>query len=163
MVLGERFYQMSNAIFYYDLTPTEFMVYNYLVCVAGQKGVCWPSVHKIAVNCNCPENTVRKQSPHSPRSGSSARQRPTRTGRVDGAGRRTTPTTSSISHRCKAPPRPPLQKGTGRSKAPQPHNLRRESVCGGVCGSWAPHGTLTRQTNPAPRGPFFDVFPTPEG
>ena len=60
MILGERFYQMSNAIFYYDLTPTEFMVYSYLVCVAGQKGVCWPSIGKIAVNCNCSENTVRK-------------------------------------------------------------------------------------------------------
>ena len=60
MVLGERFYQMSNAIFYYDLTPAEFMVYSYLVSCAGQKDVCWPSVHKIAVNCNCSENTVRK-------------------------------------------------------------------------------------------------------
>ena len=60
MVLGERFYQMSNAIFYYDLTPTEFVVYSYIVCVAGQKGVCWPSIGKIAVNCNCSENTARK-------------------------------------------------------------------------------------------------------
>ena len=58
MVLGEHFYQMSNAIFHYDLTLTEFMVYNYLVCCAGQKDVCWPSVHIIAVNCS--ENTVRK-------------------------------------------------------------------------------------------------------
>ena len=60
MVLGEHFYQMSNAIFHYDLTPTEFMVYSYLVSCAGQKGVCWPSVHRIAVNCNCSENTIRK-------------------------------------------------------------------------------------------------------
>ena len=37
MVLGEHFYQMSNAIFYYDLTPVEFMVYSYLVSCAGQK------------------------------------------------------------------------------------------------------------------------------
>ena len=60
MILGECFYKMSNAIFRYDLTPTEFMVYSYLVCCAGQKNLCWPSVHKIAVNCNCSENTVRK-------------------------------------------------------------------------------------------------------
>ena len=59
MILGEQFYQMSNAIFHYDLTPTEFMVYSYLVSCAGQKGVCWPSVHRIAVSCNCSENTVR--------------------------------------------------------------------------------------------------------
>ena len=51
---------MSNAIFHYDLTPTEFMVYNYLVSCAGQKGVCWPSIGKIALNCNCSENTARK-------------------------------------------------------------------------------------------------------
>ncbi len=60
MILGERFYQMSNAIFHYDLTPVEFMVYNYLVSCAGQKDMCWPSVHRIAVNCNCSENTARK-------------------------------------------------------------------------------------------------------
>ncbi len=60
MVYGERFYQMSNAIFHYDLTPVEFMVYSYLVCCAGRKGMCWPSMHRIAVNCNCSKNTVRK-------------------------------------------------------------------------------------------------------
>ncbi len=60
MVLGERFYQMSNAIFLYDLTPTEFMVYSYLICCAGRKGMCWPSMRRIAVNCNCSENTARK-------------------------------------------------------------------------------------------------------
>ena len=60
MILGERFYQMSNAIFRYDLTPTEFMVYSYLVCCAGRKGMCWPSMRRIAVNCNCSENTARK-------------------------------------------------------------------------------------------------------
>ncbi len=60
MILGNHFYQMSNAIFFYDLTPTEFMTYSYLVYCAGQKDVCWPSIHKIAVNCNCSENTARK-------------------------------------------------------------------------------------------------------
>ena len=60
MILGERFYQMSNAIFCYDLTPTEFMFYSYLVSCAGKKDMCLPSVHRIAFNCNCSENTVRK-------------------------------------------------------------------------------------------------------
>ena len=60
MIPGERFYQMSSAIFRYDLTPAAFMVYNYLVCCAGQKDVCWPSIHKIAVNCSCSANTARK-------------------------------------------------------------------------------------------------------
>lgn len=36
------------------------MAYSYLVRRAGQRDKCWPSIHKIAVNCNCPENTARK-------------------------------------------------------------------------------------------------------
>ena len=60
MIPGERFYKMSNAVFFYDLTPTEFMAYSYLVCCAGQKEFCWPSIYTIAVNCNCSENTARK-------------------------------------------------------------------------------------------------------
>ena len=115
MILGERFYQMSNAIFCCDLTPAEFMVYSYLVSCAGQKDVCWPSVGKIAVSCNCSENTVRKaidalvkkrfsadeplQSTRSLRRGSSAEWRRMRTGKTVTADRRTTPTTSSTSRR----------------------------------------------------------------
>ena len=34
-VFGERFYQMSNAIFCYDLKPIPLAVYSYLVCCAG--------------------------------------------------------------------------------------------------------------------------------
>ena len=60
MIPGERFYQMSNAIFTYGLTPIEFTVYSYLVCCAGRRGSCWPSIRTIAVNCSCSENTVRK-------------------------------------------------------------------------------------------------------
>ena len=52
-VLGERFYQMSNAIFCYDLKPIPLAVYSYLVCCAGQKDVCWPSMKTIALHCGC--------------------------------------------------------------------------------------------------------------
>ena len=38
-ILGERFYQMSNTIFCYDLKPIPLAVYSYLVCCAGQKDV----------------------------------------------------------------------------------------------------------------------------
>lgn len=58
-VFGERFYQMSNTIFYYQLTPIQFSVYSYLVCCAGQKDVCWPSMKTIARHCNCSENAAR--------------------------------------------------------------------------------------------------------
>ena len=58
-ILGERFYQMSNAIFYYDLKPIPLAVYSYLVCCAGQKDLCWPSIKTIALLCNCSENAAR--------------------------------------------------------------------------------------------------------
>ena len=48
-ILGERFYQMSNAIFCYDLKPIPLAVYSYLVCCAGQKELCWPSIKTIAL------------------------------------------------------------------------------------------------------------------
>ena len=59
-ILGERFYQMSNAIFYYDLKPIPLAVYSYLVCCAGQKDLCWPSIKTIALHCNCSENAARE-------------------------------------------------------------------------------------------------------
>ena len=58
-ILGERFYQMSNAIFCYDLKPIPLAVYSYLVCCAGQKDLCWPSIKTIALHCNCSENAAR--------------------------------------------------------------------------------------------------------
>ncbi len=59
-ILGEHFYQMSNAIFHYGLTPDQFTVYCYLVCCAGQKEFCWPSVKTLSACCGLSENTVRK-------------------------------------------------------------------------------------------------------
>ena len=58
-ILGERFYQMSNAIFCYALKPIPLAVYSYLVCCAGQKDVCWPSMKTIALHCGCSENAAR--------------------------------------------------------------------------------------------------------
>ena len=58
-ILGERFYQMSNAIFYYDLKPIPLAVYSYLACCAGQKDLCWPSIKTIALHCSCSENAAR--------------------------------------------------------------------------------------------------------
>ena len=33
--------------------------YVYLVCCAGQKDVCWPSMKTIALHCGCSENAAR--------------------------------------------------------------------------------------------------------
>ena len=60
MILGERFYKMSNASFCYGLTPVQHTAYSYLVCSSGQKGYCWPSVKTVAERCGCSEETARK-------------------------------------------------------------------------------------------------------
>ena len=59
-ILNANFFQMTNAIFSYKLTPNEFAVYCYLVSCTGSKEKCWPSVKTIAACCNISENTVRK-------------------------------------------------------------------------------------------------------
>ncbi|MBQ4428106.1 MAG: helix-turn-helix domain-containing protein [Oscillospiraceae bacterium] len=59
-VFDGKFYQMANMIFGYGLTPYEFTVYNYLVCCAGNRGRCYPSMKTIAGVCKCSENTARK-------------------------------------------------------------------------------------------------------
>lgn len=56
---GERFYKMSNAVFCYGLTPIQLSAYSYLVCCAGQKDRCWPSIKTIAACCGCSETSAR--------------------------------------------------------------------------------------------------------
>ena len=60
MILGERFFKLSNALFCYHLTPIQFTVYSFLVSSAGQKEKCWPSVKTIAANCRCSETAARE-------------------------------------------------------------------------------------------------------
>ena len=59
-ILGERFFKLSNALFCYHLTPIQFTVYSFLVCSAGQKKKCWPSMKTIAANCGCSINAARE-------------------------------------------------------------------------------------------------------
>ena len=58
-IFGGRFFQLSNALFCYQLTPIQFTVYSFLVSSGGQKKVCWPSMKTIAANCGCSVNAVR--------------------------------------------------------------------------------------------------------
>lgn len=58
--LNERFYQMSNVIFCYELNPVQLAVYSYLVCCAGNREKCYPSMKTIAACCGCSINTARK-------------------------------------------------------------------------------------------------------
>ena len=60
-ILGERFYQMSNAIFCYDLKPIPLAVYSYLRrCEDRRTHQCWPSYRTIGCAVGMSENTVRK-------------------------------------------------------------------------------------------------------
>ncbi len=59
-ILNENYFKMSNAIFHYGLLPNQLAVYSYLICCAGQRDYCWPSVKTIAACCEISENTVRK-------------------------------------------------------------------------------------------------------
>ena len=58
--LNGQFFQMPNMVFAHHLTPDQFTVYCYLVCRAGSKDKCWPSVKTIGGECGLSENTVRK-------------------------------------------------------------------------------------------------------
>ena len=55
----ERFFKLSNSVFRYGLTPIQFVVYSHLVCCAGSRGKCYPSMQNIAANCNCSPNAAR--------------------------------------------------------------------------------------------------------
>ena len=50
MILGERYYKMSNAVFSYQLTPAQLTVYSYIVCASGQKKYCWPASSQSPLN-----------------------------------------------------------------------------------------------------------------
>ena len=43
-----NFYQMPNNIFSFHLNKFELAVYSYLVCCAGKKKECWPSLTTIS-------------------------------------------------------------------------------------------------------------------
>jgi hypothetical protein len=59
MILGGRFFQVSNTVFHYGLTPIQLAVYCYLISCAGQKGKCWPAMKTIAACCGCSKNAAR--------------------------------------------------------------------------------------------------------
>lgn len=59
MILGGSFFQVSNMIFHYRLTPIQLAVYGYLVSCAGQKGKCWPAMKTIAACCGCSKDAAR--------------------------------------------------------------------------------------------------------
>ena len=43
----KEFFRLFNKIFTIPMTPIEFRLYAYLVCCAGSKGYCWPTMDTI--------------------------------------------------------------------------------------------------------------------
>ena len=151
MVLGERFYKMSNAIFTYGLTPIELAVYSYLVCCAGRPvGVdhvgqaSAPSL-SIAVARRTPQE---RQWTLSWPATSSARWRHTKTGGQARAVKQTIPTTFSTCRRYAV--RLHRKRSTPTHRRP-----RREAAVAPVCAFRTQGGAWTRQT---PQGPVWGRF-----
>jgi hypothetical protein len=57
----KNYYTTPNNIFDLGLDSYEFHIYSYLVCLAGSKNICWPSVAHIARKLDLSENTVIKK------------------------------------------------------------------------------------------------------
>ena len=56
----EHYFRMYNKVFDLDLKATTFMVYSYLVCCAGNKGNCWPSLETISRKTGLSVSTVQE-------------------------------------------------------------------------------------------------------
>ena len=59
MKLAYGFFKVSNDVFSYGLKPVQIAVYCYLLCRAGQKDNCCPSMRTIAKSVGCSVNTAR--------------------------------------------------------------------------------------------------------
>ena len=56
----EHYFRMYNKVFDLDLKATTFLVYSYLVCCAGSKGNCWPSLETISRKTGLSVSTVQE-------------------------------------------------------------------------------------------------------
>lgn len=56
----KNFFTLPNEVFNLMLTPSELAVLSFLSRCSDNTGVCFPSVHTIAVSCSMSDNTVRK-------------------------------------------------------------------------------------------------------
>ena len=56
----EHYFRMYNKVFDLDLKATTFLVYSYLVCCAGNKGSCWPSLETISRKTGLSVSTVQE-------------------------------------------------------------------------------------------------------
>lgn len=55
-----EFFRLPNKIFAVLITPIEFRLYAYLVCCAGRKGYCWPTLETIMRDTGIKKSSLQK-------------------------------------------------------------------------------------------------------
>ena len=56
----EHYFRMYNKVFDLDLKATTFLLYSYLICCAGNKGNCWPSLETISRKTGLSISTIQE-------------------------------------------------------------------------------------------------------
>ena len=57
---NKEFFRLPNKIFDIPMTPIQFTIYAYLVCCAGSKGYCWPSIKTISDKTGISKTSVNE-------------------------------------------------------------------------------------------------------
>ena len=57
---SKEFFRLPNKIFDVPMTPIQFTIYAYLVCCAGSKGYCWPSIKTISDRTGISKTSVNE-------------------------------------------------------------------------------------------------------
>lgn len=57
---NKEFFRLPNKIFNVPMTPIQFTIYAYLVCCAGSKGYCWPSIKTISTKTGISKTSVNE-------------------------------------------------------------------------------------------------------
>ena len=55
----KEFLMLPNSVFDMPLDVYAFKIYAYLVCCAGSRGECWPTMHKISTKLGIAVSTVQ--------------------------------------------------------------------------------------------------------
>ena len=55
----KEFLMLPNSVFDMPLDVYAFKIYAYLVCCAGSRGECWPTLHKISTKLGIAVSTVQ--------------------------------------------------------------------------------------------------------
>ena len=55
----KEFLMLPNSVFDMPLDVYAFKIYAYLVCCAGSRGECWPTMHKMSTKLGIAMSTVQ--------------------------------------------------------------------------------------------------------